>query len=208
MLPDGQSVDAPRGFVEMCLTHAELCRAETKPATSTMESQTLDKLLVRINRLVNGRVRQRDDTSIFGVKELWRRSGIGRSAQGDCEDFAIEKREQLIAAGVPASMLFFATVWRADLGLHTLLIARTTEGDMVLDSRSPYVESWRRAPYVWISRQHPERPDRWTAISNVSAMRLAGREAEPVEGMASGALGGPSVPLLHVGSDAPVAPVG
>ncbi|KTF68829.1 transglutaminase-like cysteine peptidase [Sphingomonas sp. HT-1] len=122
------------------------------------------KLLASVNRLVNSRVRQRTDLAAFGEGELWRRSGIGRGAVGDCEDLAIEKRLQLIDAGYPADRLFFAVVYRRGLGLHTLLLARTDDGDMVLDSRSPYVRPWHEAGYDWISAQAPGEAGRWQTV--------------------------------------------
>lgn len=119
------------------------------------------KLLNMINRYVNGHVRQMTDLRAFGVEEYWRRSGTGPGAVGDCEDIAIEKRYQLIAAGLPADRLRFAVVYRPDVGLHTVLIAHLDVGDMVLDSRTPWVDSWQRAPYQWIAIQSASNPMQW-----------------------------------------------
>jgi predicted transglutaminase-like cysteine proteinase len=119
------------------------------------------KLLNAVNRYVNGHVRQMTDWQAFGVEELWRRSGTGAGAVGDCEDLAIEKRYELIAAGVPANRLRFAVVFRSDVGLHTVLVVHLETGDMVLDNRTPWVDSWQRAPYQWIAIQSAADPMRW-----------------------------------------------
>ncbi|PVX30471.1 transglutaminase-like cysteine peptidase [Sphingomonas pokkalii] len=190
-VPVTGSAEAPRGFVALCREDAQLCSAlggtperadaplteatasivpavhslplpSTPPAQPDADPATL---LARVNRLVNGHVRQRTDLAQFGQGELWRRSGIGRDAVGDCEDIAIEKRLQLIAAGYPAERLFFAVVYRRDLGLHVVLVARTDAGDMVLDSRSPYVRPWSEAAYDWISAQAPGEAGRWKMVA-------------------------------------------
>jgi predicted transglutaminase-like cysteine proteinase len=178
LMADGPSIDAPRGFVEMCESDPAMCVAGEVPVANALfsdavvgDARALGKTLRKVNRLVNSRVRQRTDEVAFGRTELWQRSGIGWAAEGDCEDLAIEKRERLIEAGVPRGMLFFATAYRPDLGLHTVLVARTDDGDLVLDSRTPYIARWYDAPYQWISRQHPDDPMRWSMVRDPQVTR-------------------------------------
>jgi len=121
-------------------------------------------LLQGINRLVNGRVRQRTDLEIYGQAEVWRRSGIGKGATGDCEDLAIEKRFELVDAGFPADHLSFAVVYAHGVGLHTVLVAHLSSGDYVLDSRTPYIQPWADTPYSWIGIQSTEDPMAWHAV--------------------------------------------
>lgn len=120
-----------------------------------------DKLLDPVNKLVNSRVRQRPDIQIYATAEHWTRSGIGHGAQGDCEDLAIEKRFQLIAQGFDSKRLSFAVVYSRQTKLHTVLIARTADGDMVLDSDTPWVRRVDQTDYSWISVQSPENGMRW-----------------------------------------------
>lgn len=148
---------------------AEPAAAREFPAPPTVEARWGDDKaayaqLRRMNRFVNQRVRQRTDEQMYGRGEVWRRSGTGRGAQGDCEDLAIEKRLGLIARDFPPDRLFFAVVYRGDIGLHTILIARLADGDYVLDSLSPYVVVWSKAPYSWISVQAPGHPSKWFSI--------------------------------------------
>lgn len=120
-----------------------------------------DKLLDSVNKLVNGRVRQRPDMQIYATAEHWTRSGVGNGAQGDCEDLAIEKRYQLIAQGFDSKRLSFAVVYSRQTKLHTVLIARTADGDMVLDSDTPWIRRVDQTDYSWISVQSPENGMRW-----------------------------------------------
>lgn len=123
-------------------------------------------LLQRINRLVNGRVRQRTDLEIYGQAEVWRRSGIHKGATGDCEDLAIEKRFELADAGFPQDRLSFAIVYARGIGLHTVLVAHLTSGDYVVDSRTPYIQPWAETPYSWIAIQSTEDPMVWHAVTS------------------------------------------
>lgn len=136
-------------------------KAEAIP--TALPESTLKVLLKQVNHHVNSRVRQRTDTEIFGVGELWRRSGDGNGAVGDCEDLAIEKRAELIDGGFPPDRLAFAVVYSRASGLHTVLVARTDVEDVVLDGRSPYVVGWTKAPYSWLSVQSMNDPMLWYA---------------------------------------------
>lgn len=121
-------------------------------------------LLKRINRYVNARVQQRTDAEIYGRDELWRRSGVGTAAKGDCEDIAIEKRFELTEAGFPRDRLSFAIVYSQQAGLHTVLVARMADGDVVLDSRNGFLVPWYKAPYSWISVQSTSDPMVWHTL--------------------------------------------
>lgn len=117
--------------------------------------------LNQINRMVNHRVVQETDERIYGLADLWTRSGIGRGAKGDCEDIAIEKRLQLLKAGFAPKRLSFAVVYQAKIGLHTVLLARTDVGDVVLDSRTDRLRAWHETPYRWLSIQDFSTPATW-----------------------------------------------
>jgi predicted transglutaminase-like cysteine proteinase len=129
-----------------------------------MPISTRLRMLETVDRFVNGNVRQATDREVYGVEEYWNRSGTGPGARGDCEDLAIEKRMELIDQGYPASDLFYAVAYRTDIGLHAVLIAHTELGDLVLDSRSPYVVLWNHAPYTWIKRQSADNPSLWALV--------------------------------------------
>lgn len=140
----------------------------TAAAPTSLPANAAD-MLKRVNRYVNRRVVQQTDARMFGVDEIWRRSGVGKNARGDCEDVAIEKRLQLIAEGFPPDRLAFAVVYSSASGLHTVLIARTDEGDVVLDNRSPYVEKWSDVKYSWLSIQAMGDAMSWRRLDRAAA---------------------------------------
>ena len=104
-----QPIAAPNGFVAMCSAQPDACSdAGVSDAVAAANPKRLETLLRRVNRRVNRHVRQMSDEARFGRHDLWRASGMGRGAAGDCEDIAIEKRKLLVDAGVPADRLFLA----------------------------------------------------------------------------------------------------
>ena len=123
------------------------------------------KQLARVNAHVNAHVSQQSDLATYGFPEFWRPSGAGAGAAGDCEDLALEKRVELLASHFPPERLFLAVVYRRDVGLHTVLVARLDGGDVVLDSRVDYLEPWDRAGYDWVSMETPGQPSEWREVA-------------------------------------------
>lgn len=133
--------------------------------TADIATPAGEAMLVRaINREVNRQVVPVPDIASHGVEEEWDRPGrVGRPA-GDCEDYAIEKRMRLVEAGFPADRLFYAVVYRANFGLHTVLVARLSDGDYVLDSANPQVLPWTRVRYSWLRVQSTTNPYLWRRV--------------------------------------------
>lgn len=168
-MPAGGASEGPLGYAAMCARSPRWCPAAASPPAVLSTAQEL-ALVVRVNRRVNAQVRQATDLRIYGVADYWRPAGEGPGAVGDCEDIAIEKRLELVRAGLPDAALFYAVGYRRDLGLHLVLVAHTARGDLVLDNRSPYVAAWSDAPYTWVEREAVGGPGRWRlAVSEASA---------------------------------------
>lgn len=129
--------------------------------TSQADGGTTRKLIKSINLRVNRQVLQRTDIALYGVDEYWRPAGSERGAMGDCEDIALEKRDQLIAAGFRQDQLLLAVVYKQRVGLHTVLLVRTDAGDMLLDSLSDKVRWWHQGGYSWLRVQQPGKPLQW-----------------------------------------------
>lgn len=76
--------------------------------------------LARINRAVN-----RQHGYVLDLIDEW--YPVGERGAGDCEDFALEKRVRLIAAGWPIGNLRLA-VMRNDVGAHHAVLLAWTAG--------------------------------------------------------------------------------
>lgn len=193
-VPTGTIAEIPRGFAELCAAEPTVCGVMAGHAPALAQDATLGRissgsipadtaqdagiaapgldgdrarmrLLKHVDGMINAHVRQQSDRLLYGVGELWRPSGSGRNAAGDCEDLAIQKRLDLIAAGFPPARLFFGIVYRSDIGLHTVLLARLDAGDVVLDSRSNFIEPWSDTRYEWLVSEQPGNPSRWYAAA-------------------------------------------
>jgi len=178
-MAEGASVAAPSGFAALCRESEDACTgrvARAAPAASaTYDAQagpvtlTADKwaALQRLNRSLNTRVRPASDEALYHVDERWIDPLAGHLfdsayvAAGDCEDVALAKRDALEASGWPTRDMFLAVGYHRELGLHTVLVVRTDRGDLVLDSRTPWVSTWSEAPYIWTKRQLAGDSEQW-----------------------------------------------
>tara|TARA_R110002072_G_scaffold133315_3_gene273758 strand:- start:1604 stop:2422 length:819 start_codon:yes stop_codon:yes gene_type:complete len=117
------------------------------------DTQTM-QLLQSVNRHINDQLEWVEDRELYGVEELWTLPiTFGLSAQGDCEDFALEKRRALIANGISPGALSLATAYSPETGRHAVLIVHTSVGDLVLDNASPWIIEWSQTRYRWTGIQ-------------------------------------------------------
>jgi len=123
-------------------------------------------LLNRVNGQVNGAIQQRTDIANYGREDFWNTPlEEGRNA-GDCEDYVLEKERALIEAGVPRRALNIAVVTTRWGESHAVLLAATSEGEYVLDNLTPWVVTWREAPYHWVRRQVDGEAFSWAMVEN------------------------------------------
>lgn len=160
---------APLSFVKFCMSHGEEC----KPGESNIEPDTLSLVqLGVINREVNRAIApQRKPTE--PLRANWT---IAPSA-GDCNDYAVTKRHRLIAAGWPSQRLLLAVVITPTGQGHLVLVARTAQGDMVLDNLSDTVKPWQKTSFEWVSMQSPDNPRFWIAVGERGRQRQQKFEA-------------------------------
>jgi predicted transglutaminase-like cysteine proteinase len=88
---------------------------------------------------------------------------------GDCNDYAVTKRHDLIALGWPERVLLLSEVVTPWGEHHLVLVVRTSEGDLVADNLNPNIRSWSKAPYQWVRIQSPGSPQSWFAVANAAA---------------------------------------
>jgi predicted transglutaminase-like cysteine proteinase len=97
------------------------------------------------------------DMARFHAPDFWERIANGGR---DCEDYALEKRAQLLQAGVPLSDLRIALCTVETGESHAVLLVADPElgGDWILDNRqpSPYtLDEFRGLGYSGVSLQVP-----------------------------------------------------
>lgn len=130
----------------------------------TMTLAAMRRTVSRINMAVNRRTIQITDRDRFGIDERWQRAGAEKGSAGDCEDIALEKRSELLEAGIAPDRLLLAIVYTHQVGLHTVLVVRMPDRDVVLDSLKGGLQTRQSLNYSWISIQSPDNPMRWLRV--------------------------------------------
>ncbi len=124
--------------------------------------------LTRINDKVNRQIVRRADIQTYGVLDRWATPLARGDQYGDCEDYVLEKRRALLAAGVPEHAMSIAVATTAWGESHAVLLVATDQGDYVLDSLTPWILPWRKASLSWRERQVAGAPFRWALVSQAS----------------------------------------
>ncbi|BBO05430.1 transglutaminase-like cysteine peptidase [Bradyrhizobium ottawaense] len=115
--------------------------------------------LREVNRAVNLAIEPaRNELGLAG--EAW----TINPARGDCNDYAVSKRHELLRRGWPARVLLLSEVVVSSGEHHLVLLMRTRSGDLVLDNLTPQVKPWSRTPYRWVRVQSPGRDGLWVTI--------------------------------------------
>lgn len=173
----------PYGFVRFCEGQPDECQsgASTNDARFDATPERLSDLDT-VNRQINTAIEPATDLEIYQVNELW----TIPSKKGDCEDFALLKRHNLMQRGWPASALLITVVRDEKNEGHAILTARTTQGDFVLDNKTDEVKLWNQTPYHYVMRQSYINPRVWVSLDPSDATTpsaIAGVQAnpEPVE---------------------------
>jgi predicted transglutaminase-like cysteine proteinase len=157
-MEEGEPVLAPFGHVRFCLQASSECKGQVRGSAAPFETArilALDTINARTNRLIQPHA----DRS-GAVYDQW--SSTART--GDCEDYALAKRRALIAQGWAGSNLILAVAKLPNGILHTVLVARTEGGDLVLDNLTNELRAWNVTGYAWIMRQSERNPKLWRRI--------------------------------------------
>ena len=157
----------PYGFVDFCNREPTECREGTLEDGRRAGTQVEIAELDRVNRRINKDVEPVSDMENYGVTEYW---SLPRNGKGDCEDYALLKRQTLMRAGWPASALLLTVVLDEKNEGHAILTVRTVAGDFVLDNKSDDMKLWHKTPYRFIMRQSYLNPKLWMSLDPKEAM--------------------------------------
>jgi predicted transglutaminase-like cysteine proteinase len=146
-----QTENQPSQYAAFCVKEPEACALSGEPV---IEFETAKPLLERINRAVNRDIRFAPDEPGEIGEECWQ---FPTKGQGDCEDFALEKRRRLVLEGLPSASLTMAIVHhKVQFFPHAILLAETTQGTWVLDNLSDEITCWNAVPYRYERREQPD----------------------------------------------------
>jgi predicted transglutaminase-like cysteine proteinase len=152
---------APMAYTEFCLRYEDDCRPRKVfrggPVRLTVERWDD---LKEVNEAVNQDIApQPNELGLAG--EVW----LINPDSGECHDYAVSKRHELLERGWPARALLLSEVVTYSGEHHLVLVVRTKGSDLVLDNLTSQIRPWSRAPYRWVRIQQPSDMRLWATVS-------------------------------------------
>jgi predicted transglutaminase-like cysteine proteinase len=166
----GGRTTQPVGHYEFCQRLPVECKQITPDGAPVELTRPLWATIVKVNNAVNTRILPRTDQENYGVEEYWAYPDNG---YGDCEDYALEKRRELMAAGVPAGDLLMTVARQPNGDGHAVLTVHTSLGDFILDNLEAKVKAWDQTPYTYLKRQSTTNSGVWVSINDGRADAVA-----------------------------------
>jgi predicted transglutaminase-like cysteine proteinase len=150
----------PIGHSRFCLRYPDDCEVHAIDFRRRNIVLTFDRWteLNTVNRNVNRDITP-EVTSGNGATEEW----VIAPPAGDCKDYAITKRHELLARGWPSRALLLAEVVVPSGEHHLVLVVRTMDGDVVLDNLNANIRSVEMTyrQYQWVRIESPQNPKFW-----------------------------------------------
>ena len=176
-MPSGTFATPPRGFVAFCDRDPGQCKVLPNTAVPIALTAKTWQTLNRVDQSWNAAIKSEEDAAHYGQVDYWT---IPADGYGDCEDYALAKRQALIADGFAANNLLLALARAQDGTAHIVLTVATDKGDYVLDNLSPSILPWTATGYQWIARQSAG-DGQWAFVGSGQAgdARVATAEIKP-----------------------------
>lgn len=140
---------APFQHVRFCLRYPSDCKSDPTENERIDLNEETAKLLDRVNRDVNGAISPTVKEHGSDLQDGWTILPV----VGDCNDYAVTKRHELIQNGLPSKALRLSVVKTATGIGHLVLVAATTRGDLVLDNLTETIRPWQDTDYHWLKIQ-------------------------------------------------------
>lgn len=139
----------PIAYLMFCVKSPVECRKDSARVADYTPDLAL--LINEVNERVNRAIKpQYDEGDVWSLNPTF----------GDCEDYALSKRQALIAKGVPAGALRVSIVLTERNERHAVLIVRTNIGDLVMDNRRSSVRARQKTGYQFV-KMATENPLKW-----------------------------------------------
>jgi predicted transglutaminase-like cysteine proteinase len=158
----GGVTSIPYGHKDYCGRNPRDCRGHSVLPPMQLTPQRM-KLLQSVSSSVNHRIKPVSDQDNYGKRDYWT---IPVNGKGDCEDYVLMKRAQLMARGMSASQLLITMVQGSEA--HIVLTARTDHGDYILDNLRDDVLPVEKTSYRYIKMQSPANSGQWVSIAGRS----------------------------------------
>jgi predicted transglutaminase-like cysteine proteinase len=168
---EGDATSIPIGHAEFCADRPAECRPNPSPVPVTGLDEARWEALVEVNNAYNSAILPRTDAEFYGVAERWAYpDGIG-----DCEDYVLAKRRELIDRDWNPSTLLITVVRQPNGEGHAVLMVRTDRGDLILDNQDGRILVWSETPYRFVKRQSQVDAGRWVDLVDERSTLVAAR---------------------------------
>jgi predicted transglutaminase-like cysteine proteinase len=157
---DASPTLAPFQHVRFCLRYPSDCKSDPTESERIDLNAEIAELLKRVNHSVNMSI-------IPTHKSYGRNLGDGWTIapeRGDCNDYAVTKRHELIEKGLSSRALRLSVVRTASGIGHLVLVVVTTKGDIVMDDLTEGIRSWQSTDYHWLKIQSATDSKFWYEI--------------------------------------------
>ena len=155
------STSAPIGHTEFCKNFQDEC-APSGGKVPFLLTEAGWRELIDVNRSVNRAISPVTDLDFYHRDEVWTLP----TAYGDCEDYVLLKRRELIRRGWPTGSLLVTVVFDEVGQGHAVLLAVTSRGELVLDNKTDAVRPWHETAYRFVKRQSETDPRRWVSVGD------------------------------------------
>jgi predicted transglutaminase-like cysteine proteinase len=167
---------APMAHTVFCLRYQEDCQVQKIDFRKRNIAMTVERLneLNTVNRRVN-----RDIIPEPNLGGLATEQWLVSPPAGDCNDYAVTKRHELLARGWPSRSLLLSEVVVPSGEHHLVLVVRMTDTDqvrdidLVLDNLNANLRPIGITPYKWVRMESPSNPKYWSTVSVPSRLRSA-----------------------------------
>jgi predicted transglutaminase-like cysteine proteinase len=163
---------APFQHVRFCLRYPQDCQPNSTKSGS-IQPHMIELLMGvnrRVNRLINPRSKAYDNIPYEG----WTIA----PEMGDCNDYAVTKRHELLTRGLPSSALRLSVAKTPGGVGHLVLVVTTTVGNLVMDNLTDEIMPWQLTDYRWIKIQSTNDPQLWIEIKQPLVGAYAERPAK------------------------------
>jgi predicted transglutaminase-like cysteine proteinase len=151
---------APFQHVRFCLRYPADCNSNPMEAEHIDLSDENSALLDRVNRSANAAIAPIHKSYGRNLADAWTIAPVA----GDCNDYAVTKRHELLRSGLPAKALRLAAVRTKSGSGHLVLVAATTKGELVLDNLTDEILPWQSTDYRWMKIQSVGDPRVWNQV--------------------------------------------
>jgi predicted transglutaminase-like cysteine proteinase len=170
----------PIGHSRFCLRYPDDCRVHGIDFRHRNIALTPGRWneLNMVNRDVNKAI-VAAVTPGSGATEEW----LISPPTGDCKDYAITKRHELLVRGWPSRALLLSEVVVPSGEHHLFLVVRVKDADLVFDNLNDDIRlvAMTYGEYLWVRIQSPQNPKFWTRVRMPDAIPTAMLSDHPAD---------------------------